>query len=75
VSRVSLTAVRRNQVVTVQLSRQHVVDLFLRVGMTEMANAALRDLPDPVDREQVAAWGGRWNVDMDYFINRMGGSP
>ena len=74
-SRVSLTAVRRNQVVTVQLSRQHVVDLFLRVGMTEMANAALRDLPDPVDREQVAAWGGRWNVDMDYFINRMGGSP
>jgi hypothetical protein len=75
VSRVSLTAVRRNQVVTVQLSRQHVVDLFLRVGMTEMANAARRDLPDPVDREQVAAWGGRWNVDMDYFINRMGGSP
>ena len=74
-SRVSLTAVRRNQVVTVQLSWQHVVDLFLRVGMTEMANAARRDLPDPVDREQVAAWGGRWNVDMDYFINRMGGSP
>ena len=61
--------------VTVQLSRQHVVDLFLRVGLTEMANAALRELPDPVDREEVAAWGGRWNVDMDYFINRMGGSP
>ena len=58
-----------------QLSRQHVVDLFLRVGLTEMANAALRELPDPVDREEVAAWGGRWNVDMDYFINQMGGSP
>ena len=58
-----------------QLSRQHVVDLFLRVGMTEMADAARRDLPDPVDREEVAAWGGRWNVDMDYFIDQMGGSP
>ena len=40
-----------------------------------MANAALRDLPDPVDREEVAAWAGRWNVDMDYFINQMGGNP
>jgi hypothetical protein len=40
-----------------------------------MAEAALHDLPDPVDREDVAAWGGKWNIDMDYFINRMGGSP
>jgi hypothetical protein len=40
-----------------------------------MAEAALHDLPDPVDREDVAAWGGRWNIDMDYFINRFGGSP
>ena len=70
-----MTAARREQVVTVQLSRQHVVDLFLRVGLTEMANAARHDLPDPVDREEVAAWGARWNVDMDYFINQMGGSP
>ena len=40
-----------------------------------MAEAALHDLPDPVDREDVAAWGRRWNIDMDYFINRFGGSP
>jgi hypothetical protein len=40
-----------------------------------MAEAALHDLPDPVDREDVAAWAGRWNIDMDYFIDRMGGSP
>jgi hypothetical protein len=59
----------------VQLSRQHVVDLFLRVGWTEMADEARRDLPDPVDREEVEAWGSRWNVDMDYFIDQMGGSP
>ena len=61
--------------IAVQLSRQHVIDLLRRVGLTEMAEAALHDLPDPVDREDVAAWGGKWNIDMDYFINQMGGSP
>jgi hypothetical protein len=62
-------------VIAVQLSRQHVVGLLRRVGLTEMAEAALHDLPDPVDREDVAAWGAKWNIDMDYFIDRMGGSP
>jgi hypothetical protein len=62
-------------VIAVQLSRQHVIDLLRRVGLTEIAEAALHDLPDPVDREDVAAWGGKWNIDMDYFINQMGGSP
>ena len=66
---------RESPVIAVQLSRQHVIDLLLRVGLTEMAEAALHDLPDPVDREDVAAWGGKWDIDMDYFINRMGGSP
>ena len=61
--------------IAVQFSRQHVIDLLRRVGLTEMAEAALHDLPDPVDREDVAAWGGKRNIDMDYFINRMGGSP
>ncbi|HEY3651755.1 MAG TPA: hypothetical protein VGL33_27560 [Streptosporangiaceae bacterium] len=61
--------------IAVQLSRQHVIDLLRRVGLTEIAEAALHDLPDPVDREDVAAWGGKWNIDMDYFINQMGGSP
>ena len=58
--------------IAVQLSRQHVVDLLRQANLTEMAEAALHDLPDPVDREDVAAWGGRWNIDMDYFINRIG---
>jgi hypothetical protein len=62
-------------VIAVQLSRQHVVDLLRRVGLTEMAEVAQHDLPDPVDREDVAAWGAKWNIDMDYFIDRMGGSP
>lgn len=71
----SSQASSQSSVITVQLSRQHVVDLLRQANLTEMAEAALHDLPDPVDREDVAAWGGRWNIDMDYFINRMGGSP
>jgi hypothetical protein len=62
-------------VIAVQLSRQHVVDLLRRAGLTEIAEAALHELPDPVDREDVAVWGGKWNIDMDYFMERMGGSP
>lgn len=61
--------------IAVQLSRQHVVDLLRRAGLTEMAEAALHDLPDPIDREDAAAWSGKWNIDMDYLIDRMGGSP
>ncbi|MFY9648845.1 hypothetical protein [Trebonia sp.] len=41
--------------IAVQLSRQHVVDLLRQAKLTEMAEAALHDLPDPVDREEVAA--------------------
>jgi hypothetical protein len=62
-------------VIAVQLSRQHVVDILRRVGLTEMAEAALHDLPDPVDSEKVAAWATPWGVGMDDLINRMGGSP
>jgi hypothetical protein len=40
-----------SSVVAVQLTRQHVVDLLRRAGLGEMADEALRDLPDPVDSE------------------------
>jgi hypothetical protein len=52
-----------------------VVDILRRAGLTELAEAALSDLPDPVDRDDVAAWSGKWNIDMDYLIDRVGGSP
>ena len=64
-----------SSVIAVQLSRQHVIDLLRQAGLTEMAEAALHDLPDQVDRGDVAVWGGKWNMDMDYLIDRMGGSP
>ena len=40
-----------------------------------MADAAQRDLPDPVDSEQVAAWTVRYGVNMGELMDRMGGSP
>ncbi len=40
-----------------------------------MADEALRDLPDPVDSEQVAAWTVSHGINMGELISRMGGSP
>jgi hypothetical protein len=62
-------------VVAVQLTRQHVVDVLRTAGLPEMADEALRDLPDPVDSEQVAAWAVPYGVSMDELTSRMGGSP
>jgi len=59
----------------VQLTRQHVVDVLRRTGLPELAEEAQRDLPDPVDSEQVAAWAVTYGMNMDDLISRMGGSP
>ena len=58
-----------------RLTRQHVVDVLRKAGLPEMADEALRDLPDPVDSEQVAAWAVPYGVSMDELTSRMGGSP
>jgi hypothetical protein len=58
-----------------QLTRQHVVDVLRKAGLPEIADEALRDLPDPVDSEQAAAWAVRYGINMGDLISRMGGSP
>ncbi len=40
-----------------------------------MADDAQRDLPDPVDSEQAAAWAARYDINMGELMDRMGGSP
>ena len=40
-----------------------------------MAEEALRDLPDPVDSEQVAAWAVPYGVNMGDLVSRVGGGP
>jgi hypothetical protein len=56
-------------------SRQEIVASLRRAGYTELADEALRVLPDPVDIEQVEAFGREHGVDRDDLINEMGGSP
>lgn len=63
------------EVVAVQLTRQHVVEVFHKAGLPELADKALRELPDPVDSEKVAAWAVPYGINMDELRNRMGGSP
>jgi hypothetical protein len=58
-----------------QYSKQHVIDLFNRMGYTELAEEASRVLPDPVDVNQVMAWGMRHGLSHDDLISHMGGSP
>lgn len=59
-----------------QYSKQHVVDTLNRLGYREQAVEASRDLPDPVDDNQLEAWfmqrGYSWDNDV---ISRMGASP
>ena len=61
--------------VAVQLTRQHVVDMLRRAGLSDIADAAQRDLPDPVDSERAAAWAVPYGINMGELIDRMGGSP
>ena len=65
----------QTKVVAVQLTRQHVADVLRTAGLPEMADEAVRDLPDPVDSEQVAAWAVPYGVNMGDLVSRVGGSP
>ena len=56
-------------------SRQYVADRLRRQGFPELADLALRELPDPVDVDQIQAWGMRYGVTKDDLISQMGGSP
>jgi hypothetical protein len=58
-----------------QYSRQHVVDELNRLGYTELADEASRDLPDPVDVNRIVAWMMQHGLSPDDVISRMGGSP
>ena len=56
-------------------SRQYIADELRRQGFPELVDVALRELPDPVDAEQLENWGMRYGVTRDDLISRMGGSP
>lgn len=44
-------------------------------GLPELAEAAVRELPDPVDSNRLEEWCLRHGLTKDEVISRMGGSP
>jgi hypothetical protein len=44
-------------------------------GFTDASDAALSELPDPVELEQLAEWGMQRGITRDLLISGMGGSP
>jgi hypothetical protein len=62
-------------VIAMKLSRQYVVDELHRMGYAELADEALRALPDPIGTDQLQTWAIQHGISMDEVISRMGGSP
>ena len=58
-----------------QIRKQNVVDTLRDWGFPQVADEASRDLPDPIEREQLLEWLERQGVPRDELISRMGGSP
>jgi hypothetical protein len=44
-------------------------------GFPQAADAAERELPDPVEMEQAIAFGTKYGITRDDLISEMGGSP
>jgi hypothetical protein len=56
-------------------TRQWLVDNLRRLGYPQLADEALRVMPDEFDREQLQEFGDRYGVSRDELVSRMGGSP
>ena len=55
-----------------QYTRQEVVRMLRRAGLPKAADEAMRDLPDPVDLDQLEEWGSQHGITKDFLISRMG---
>jgi hypothetical protein len=56
-------------------SKQYIVDRLRCLGFPGLVDKALRELPDPVDTDQLWNWGMRYGLTRDELISHMGGSP
>jgi hypothetical protein len=63
------------EVVLAQYSRQEIVDMLRRAGLSEAADEAMKELPDRVSLQEAEEWGVRHGVTRDLLISQMGGSP
>ncbi|HEY3646457.1 MAG TPA: hypothetical protein VGL33_00675 [Streptosporangiaceae bacterium] len=55
--------------------RQWFVGTLRRLGYTEAAEAAERELPTQVSLEEIKKFADRYNISRDEVISQMGGSP
>ncbi len=58
-----------------QVTREHVLDILSRAGLTAEQERGILALPYPVDFDRVVREFARFGVTKDQLINRMGGSP
>jgi hypothetical protein len=57
-----------------QYSREHFASTLRMTGFPEVAEEALRVLPDPVDSDQIAAFLMPYGITMDELVSRMSGT-
>jgi hypothetical protein len=56
-------------------TKEWLVDLLRRLGYTEAAEDASRELPDEFDLSQLQEFGDRHGISRDEVSDAMGGSP
>jgi hypothetical protein len=58
-----------------QVTRQHVVDILRIAALPDLAEEALRALPDPVEYNHAERFLAQYGITKDELISRRGGSP
>jgi hypothetical protein len=59
----------------VDLSRQEIIQMLRRAGLADIAAAAQKALPDPVDAKVLDHFCARYGLSEASLTDRMGGSP
>ena len=59
----------------VDLSRQEIIQVLRRAGLVDVAAAAQKSLPDPVDSKVLDRFCAGYGLSTQNLIDRMGGSP
>jgi len=55
--------------------RQWLVDTLRRLGYTQAADDAARELPERISLEEMEKFADRYGISRDEVMSRMGGSP
>jgi hypothetical protein len=58
-----------------KVTRAHVADILRIAGLPELAEEAVRTLPDPVEYEYAERYLAQHGISKDELISRRGGSP